>query len=242
MNSQLYDSGGVFVTEDERKYASGITILGMDCGKYNTVNLVRRCIDQGIEGDFVECGVNGGGQIALMSFVEGRHGKGNRKIHLYDSFQGFPEAGPDDIPAWKEILGTNEDRLHAKPSNKLQSFRWQVEQNMVSWGVNRDLLVYHEGWLQDLLPAESKGGLLPKKIALLRIDVDLYDSTVPVIKYLYPLVTSGGYVISDDWGEKEEEMAPARLATLRGLEELGEPTPQLTRLIETPGTCWWRKA
>lgn len=240
MNNPLYDPGGVFVTEDERKYADGITILGRACGRNNTVNLAKRCIDQGIDGDFVECGVNGGGQIALMAFAESRYGKGNRKIHLYDSFQGFPVAGPDDDLEWKELLGTTEDRIHGHASNKLQSFRWQVEQNMVSWGVNQDLLIYHEGWLQDVLPKELGAGTLPKKIALLRIDVDLYDSTVPVIKYLYPLVESGGYVISDDWGEKEE-MAPARLATLRGLEELGEPIPQVTRLIETPGTCWWRK-
>lgn len=240
MGNELYDDGGVFVTKEERDYAAIVVTLGMGCGKHNTINLAKRCIDRKIEGDFVECGINAGGHPAFMAYVSTKYGDAQRKVHMYDSFQGMPMGGPDDIPEWLEVLGTNEDRQHPKAANVLLSYRWQVEQNMDSWRVNKDLLVYHEGWLQEVLPKELSEGKLPKKIALLRIDVDLYDSTIPVIKYLYPLVSPGGYIISDDWGENEADV-PARVATIKALAELGVPAPKVTRLIDTPGTCWWMK-
>lgn len=43
-------------------------------------------------------------------------------------------------------------------------------------------------------------GTLPKSIALLRLDTDLYESTLHELTYLYPLVVSGGIIYIDDYG------------------------------------------
>jgi hypothetical protein len=172
-----------------------------------------------------------------MSYVLRKYGGKGRKVHLYDSFQGVPVCGPDDCPEWKQITGVNEDRTKGIAAGRIVNPMWQVKENMVRWEADLDSLVYHEGWFQELLPKERD---IPQ-ISLLRIDVDLYDSTVPVLEYLYPRVSSGGYVISDDWGENES-VTPCRLATLRYFESHGIPVPVVTRLPSTTGTVWWRKA
>ena len=52
-----------------------------------------------------------------------------------------------------------------------------------------------EGWFKDTLPPR---GL--RRVALLRLDGDLYSSTVDAIEPLYPLVVPGGVVYVDDYG------------------------------------------
>jgi len=227
---------GCDVTPDEAAYGAIVTTCGMASGKHNTMCLARRCIEQNIPGDFVECGVHAGGHPALMSFINAKYG-GNRMVHLFDSWEGMPVGSPDDTEFDRKILGVNPDRLHGRAANWFIATIEQTRHNMKAWRVDETRLVYHKGWLQDVLPivAPTMG-----PIALLRIDVDLYDSTVPVIKYLYPKVSSGGYIISDDYGESEAAI-PARLALLKTLGELGVEPPKVMRINDTPGTVWWRK-
>ena len=227
---------GCDVTPDEAAYGAIVTTCGMASGKHNTMCLATRIIKAGIPGDFVECGVHAGGHPALMSFINAKYG-GNREVHLFDSFEGMPVGSPDDTEFDRSILGVNPDRLHGKPANWFIATIEQTQHNMKAWHVDESRLVWHKGWLQDVLPVDA-----PKMgpISLLRIDVDLYDSTVPIIKYLYPLVSSGGYIIDDDWGETEEPI-PARRALLKTLAELGVEPPQVMRIPDTRGTVWWRK-
>src|SRR5574342_660595 len=140
----IYDELGIAVTDIEATYAATVVTLGRHTGKHNTMNLAKRCIDQGVEGDFVECGVHAGGHPALMAYIVKKYGQeGKRLVHLYDSFLGMPMAGPNDGAWEKQVLGVNEDRLHGKPAGNLISARWQVEANMRDWGVDESLLVYH---------------------------------------------------------------------------------------------------
>lgn len=223
------------IPQEDAAWSEQIVTCGMPCGKYNSLNLAKKCIDEGIEGDFVECGVNAGGHPAIMAYVSRKYDQGRRKTHLFDSFEGLPQAGPDDTQFDKDILGVNEDRNKGIKANRLIAELWQVELNMTRWGIDPSLLVYHKGWLQEVLPL-----LPPMKIALLRVDVDLHDSTIPVFEYLYPMISSGGWIISDDWGETENPI-PARLATLKYFEKMGLPAPTVRRMIETPGTVCWQK-
>jgi hypothetical protein len=41
---------------------------------------------------------------------------------------------------------------------------------------------------------------LPKKISLLRLDTDFYDSTLIELQVLWPRLVSGGILILDDYG------------------------------------------
>lgn len=232
----MTEDKGIDVTQQDAEWAVRATVLGMEVCKHNTICLAKRAIAEGIPGDFVEAGVCGGGQPAVMAYVSEKYDEGRRKVHLFDSFEGLPMAGPDDTPFDQETLGVNADRSHGKAAGRLVATLDQVQMNMASWGVRQDLLVYHKGWLQDVLPVDA-----PQmgKIAVLRVDVDLYDSTVPVFEYLYPLVSPGGYIISDDWGEAGA--IPARLAVLKYFFDRGRPAPEVTRIPHIISTVWWRK-
>jgi hypothetical protein len=232
----MSEDKGVDVSYEDAQWAERATVLGMAVCKHNTISLCKRAIAAGIPGDFVEAGVCGGGQPAVMAYVSETYGGNQRKVHLFDSFEGLPMAGPDDHDFDKHTLGINDDRTHGKASGRLIATLDQVQQNMDTWRVNKDLLVYHKGWVQEVLPVDA-----PKMgpIAVLRVDVDLYDSTVPVFEWLYPLVSPGGYIISDDWGEAGA--IPARLAVLKYFSDRGLPAPEVTRIPEIISTVWWRK-
>jgi len=238
----IYDEKGVAVTLDESTWADKISVCGAQTTRNNTINICKRALAEGIPGDFGECGVLSGGHPAMMAYVLTRHEITGRKVHLYDSFNGHPMAGPGDGVDEQRYLGMNPDIRHAIPTPNREyaccGERWQVELNMKNWRINTDLLVYHVGYLQNLLPEEADEGRLPQ-FAVLRVDVDLHVSTLPVAEYLYPRISKGGYVICDDWGESGP--IPARRAWLDTLKANGYAEPKWTSIPVTPGTVWWKK-
>jgi len=52
-----------------------------------------------------------------------------------------------------------------------------------------------KGWFRDTLPAAPI-----ERLAVLRLDGDMYQSTMDTLVNLYPKVSQGGYVIVDDYG------------------------------------------
>lgn len=178
-----------------------------------TFDLARNAIERGIPGDFVECGVFGGVQCAMMAraiynehseyyremgcFPSGHH----RRVHLFDCFAGIPPIGPHDT----DILDPETFNKHTTCSMK------DVQANMRQWGIPDELLVYHPGLFAETLPA-----LEPFPIAMLRLDGDLYESTKDPIKYLLPHVNPGGWVVVDDWGLSGARKAAEEMVNHRG--------------------------
>ena len=152
-----------------------------------TYSMARICLEEGIKGDFVECGVFAGAQVAAMARAIENEGKG-RKIHLFDSFAGIPKAGPEDAEDIAGLVGYGEG-----PSGQSVCTIEQVRQHMKDWKVPDSLLVYHEGWFEDTVPGWNQ------PIALLRLDGDLYESTKVCMEHLYPHLVRGGWLIVDDF-------------------------------------------
>jgi hypothetical protein len=69
----------------------------------------------------------------------------------------------------------------------------QVRKNLADW-VCQGRLVFHPGWFQDTLPDAD----VPP-IAFLRLDGDLYESTLCCLEHLYNRVSPGGCVYLDDY-------------------------------------------
>lgn len=178
-------------------------IQPMSGAAYATVNgckhtylCARNISDNNIPGVIVECGVANGAQVGIMA-----HAMGNppsRSFHLFDSFAGIPMAGPydDEQPGigrpTHDVSAPIRDRL-VSSGVSVGALR-QVQNNLSAWQCNGHF-IYHEGWFQDTLPRLSD---FPP-IALLRLDGDLYESTMVCLRYLYPLVVTGGIVIIDDY-------------------------------------------
>jgi hypothetical protein len=70
-----------------------------------------------------------------------------------------------------------------------------VRANLASTGYPPERVHYVQGKVEDTIPAN-----LPDSIALLRLDTDWYESTLHELRYVYPLLVSGGVLVIDDYG------------------------------------------
>jgi len=200
----------------------------------HSYHIAEQCMKEGIEGDFVECGVYAGVHPAIFADVVQDYvekGYPLRKVHLFDSFEGIQEAGPNDDESITGCIGVGQGRLVTTGVSACS--RDNVMEFMKQWNVNPTLLEYHVGWFQNTV---KKAARHIGKIAILRMDCDVYEATKACLPYLYPKLVSGGFFVCDDW-----TLTGCRKATEEFLAEIGhrnvEPIP-----VENGGGChWWRK-
>ncbi|MEO0329234.1 MAG: TylF/MycF family methyltransferase [Pseudomonadota bacterium] len=153
----------------------------------NLRDLVERCLENNIPGDFIETGVWRGGACILMRGILAAHNEADRKVFVCDSFDGLPVADPASYPA-DEGDTHHEYRELAIPLETVQS-------NFDIYGLLDDQVDFHKGWFKDTLPA-----LKGHKFALIRLDGDMYQSTMEALENLYEGLSTGGYCIIDDYG------------------------------------------
>lgn len=198
-----------------------------------TVDLCRRVLAEQIPGDFVECGVFEGAHPALMARVLQEAEDRERWVWLFDSFDGIPEAGPRDAE-WPGIgPRPGVEKTGRLVSTKIAQCSIEtVLDNMSDWGVERSRLVLRPGWFQHSLKELTA---LPQKIAVLRLDADLYESTKICLEALYPRLSESGVCIVDDYST----LSGCREACL---EYLGGVPEGLTVIDDVHEPVWWRKS
>lgn len=152
---------------------------------------VHRCIERvitgGVPGDFIETGVWRGGTTILMRAALEAFGDTERKVWVADSFAGLPPSDADRYPADRDI------KLSGIPA--LEVTVEQVKANFARYGLLDERVQFLVGWFEDTLPVAPI-----EQLAILRLDGDLYQSTMDALTALYPKLSVGGYVIVDDYG------------------------------------------
>ena len=206
------------------------------CGRPPTLaftrDACRMLIASGIPGSFVECGVAAGAHPAVMAAVLEEQGDTTRRVHLFDSFQGIPHAGPEDDeqPGVRPNTFPKDGAL-ISTGVSAQSEE-QVRAHLSAWGAPLDRCVFHRGWFQDTMPTASRA---TGPIAYLRLDGDLYESTRVCLEDLYPLVVPGGVVVIDDY-----LLIGCRRATDRDLASIGARV-EIREIEGGGGPVWWVK-
>jgi hypothetical protein len=153
----------------------------------NVRELAQRAIDDGVPGDFIETGVWRGGCCILMRGVLAANLVSDRKVYVADSFQGVP---PPNIALFPQDA---ESTFHTMGG--LAVSVEQVRSNFSRYGLLDDQVVFVEGFFSDTLPR-----LQSRSFAVIRLDGDMYESTLVALKSLYPQLSPGGFVIIDDYG------------------------------------------
>lgn len=180
----------------DSEFCEMVTCAGTYPAKWNTLQIMEKCIGSDIPGDFVECGVMAGAHPAIMLYVLQKVGQRHRKVHLFDSFEGIPKATEDDGIDEQKVYGLKKGKMES--SGQSACSIQQVIENLVKWGVyDANMVVFHKGWFEETLERDAAS---IEKIAFLRSDVDLYESTRQVYKHLYHKVVRGGFVVDDDYG------------------------------------------
>jgi hypothetical protein len=189
---------------------------------------VRYVVARGVPGDIVECGVWKGGSSMLCAGVLAGRPDDGRRIYLYDTFAGMPEPGEKDV-SHRGVSGRDLWRRHHRGTVTDWAYApiEEVRRNLISTGISEDRLVLVEGKVEDTLPRFA-----PSKIALLRLDTDLYSSTYHEMVHLFPRLSKGGVLIIDDYGAwKGAREAVDRFLSENNLQLL------LTRIDRTARLC-----
>jgi O-methyltransferase len=156
--------------------------------------LIERAIDEQVAGDILEAGVWRGGASILARAVLASRGVSDRRIIVADSFEGLPPPS-EQFPA---DAGAD---FHTHP--ELAVSLEQVRANFERFGLLDDQVVFVKGWFRDTMPTVDADAL-----AVLRLDGDMYESTIVPLTHLFDRVSAGGWVIIDDY----QIMPPCRKA------------------------------
>ena len=169
-------------------------------------------------GVIVEAGCYKGGSAAKLTLGARLSG---RSLHLFDSFMGIP---------------ANLERLESGrlpwPRGSWAGSENEVRRNIACYG-EISACSFHRGWFEETLKD------FHEPIAVAFLDVDLAASTRTCLEYLYPKITEGGALFSQDghsplvqavfadarfW----EQKVGCRMPTVEGL-----GTRKLLRIVKT---------
>jgi O-methyltransferase len=164
---------------------TGETMMGMGALK-NLHAAMQHVVSNHVPGDFVETGVwRGGGTIYMRAFLKA-YSELQRNVWVCDSFEGLPKP--------KAVYSADRgSRLWE--SEYLAVSLDEVKENFEFYHLLDDRVKFLKGFFSDTMPAAPIG-----EIAVLRLDGDMYESTIVVLENLYPKVCDGGIVIIDDYG------------------------------------------
>jgi len=148
---------------------------------------VEDILTRGVPGDLMETGAWRGGATIFMRAILKARGVTDRRVWVADSFQGLPPPDPKKYPADRALNLTKFKVLAVSLE--------QVRENFRRYGLLDDQVQFLKGWFRDTLPSAPV-----KQLSVLRLDGDLYESTMIALTHLYPKLSHGGYLIVDDYG------------------------------------------
>jgi hypothetical protein len=148
---------------------------------------VLHVLNSNIPGDFIETGVWRGGACIYMRAILKALGVTDRRVWAADSFEGLPEPDPERYPA-------DTGDAHHTFYQLIVSLD-EVKENFAKYGLLDDQVRFLPGWFKDTLPRAEID-----RLAILRLDGDMYESTMDAIIALYDRVSPRGIVIVDDYG------------------------------------------
>jgi O-methyltransferase len=189
------------------------------------INQLRRCVERvladDVPGDLIETGAWRGGATIMMSAVLAAYGISDRLVWVADSFRGLPRPNPEKYPHDKGLDFVD----FAELSVPLED----VKANFRKYDLLNDRVKFVEGWFSETLPS-----IAAREFAVIRLDGDLYESTMDALTALYPRLSSGGFAIIDDYGA----IAACKAAThdYREMHGIIEPVQE----IDWTGV-YWRK-
>jgi hypothetical protein len=185
---------------------------------------LRACIEavleDGVAGDFIETGVWRGGACIFMRGILKAYGVEDRTVWAADSFAGLPQADLANYP--------RESSKAFHEFSALAVSLEDVQRNFARYGLLDGQVKFLKGWFRDTLP-----GAPIRTLAILRLDGDMYETTMDALQ-LYPKLSPGGFVIVDDYNN----VKACNDATEDCRKERGVTEP--LQLIEGGG-AFWRK-
>lgn len=161
------------------------TMIGL-----NRLDNIQQCVEdvilKDVAGDLIETGVWRGGATIFMRAILKAHGVTDRNVWVADSFEGLPVPNAEKYPA------DAGDGHHKK--TELAVSMDQVKSNFEKYDLLDSQVRFLKGWFSETLPSAPI-----EKLSVIRLDGDMYESTMDALTALYPKLSIGGYLIVDDY-------------------------------------------
>lgn len=141
--------------------------------------LLRTIIEKQIEGEFAEVGVYRGLTSKLLHYYAPE-----RSIHLFDTFEGF---GDRSVVKEKSMSG------HVIMESHFSDTSLDMVKKNISPVTNN--IWFHKGYFPDSIPDDLKN----HKFAFVHLDADLYEPTFEGLKFFYPRMNKGGFIVIHDY-------------------------------------------
>lgn len=152
----------------------------------NVLYCVKHILENNISGDFIETGVWRGGSTIFMRAILKAYDVKDKTVWVADSFEGLPAPNEKVYPDDQGDVHYTFDELKVT----LES----VTNNFKKYNLLDDQVKFLKGWFKDTLPTAPL-----EKLSLVRLDGDMYESTMDAIVSLYPKLSIGGFLIVDDY-------------------------------------------
>jgi hypothetical protein len=188
----------------------------------NVEACMRSVLDGGVPGDFIETGVWKGGTTIFMRGLLRAFAVTDRKVYVADSFEGLPEPDVSQYPADRGL------NLHLWPNLAISVE--EVKANFARFGLLDGQVEFVKGWFRDTLPT-----LRGHPWSVVRLDGDMYESTIDALRNLYDDLSPGGWLIVDDY-----EIPACRQAVGDFRDEKGVTEPIVT--VDWTGVCWQKQS
>jgi hypothetical protein len=180
-NEQLYDlSTGRWKIPEPARPRTVLSSYQLE----NLERLMKKVIAERVPGDFIEAGVFRGGAVIFMRAFMRAYSVPGRRVWAADSFAGIPQTrhpreSLEPVDAWP-------DRWVADLAGVKNAFR--------RYGLLDRRVRFVKGPFATVLPSAPI-----RRLALIRLDADSYESVMDALVHLYPKISRGGWVIVDDW-------------------------------------------
>lgn len=148
------------------------------------IDMMTYIKDNNINGDFLEAGAMRGGACMVMKAFCNEN-KLNKKVFVADSFKGFPIS---KITEESYVNNTTFPFVIVSEEECKNNFR--------RYNLLDDDVIFIKGFFNESLPQADINNL-----SILRIDCDMYQSTLDVLENLYDKVSENGFIIIDDYGD-----------------------------------------
>jgi O-methyltransferase len=196
------------------------TMIGLK--RLNNLQMVAETVIRDkVSGDFVETGAWRGGASIFMRAILKAYGITDRAVWVCDSFEGLPPPEPNKYPADHGDIHHTYDILAVSQEEVANNFR--------RYGLLDDQVRFVKGFFEDTLEH-----LPTQTISLLRLDGDMYSSTIVALDALYGRVSANGFVIIDDY-----MLAPCRKA----VHDFRDKHGITDEIMDIDGSgAYWRKS
>lgn len=175
-----------------------------------------------IPGDFIETGAWRGGACIMARAVFKAYRANDRRVWVADSFCGLPQPNP------KYTADAN-DKHHTY--SELAVSLDEVKANFAKYGLLDEQVIFLKGWFSETLPKAPI-----QSLAILRLDGDMYESTMDALINLYDKVSRGGFIIVDDFGAVKA--CQQAIAEFRASRQITDPIQN----IDGIGVFWCKSA